>query len=263
MVMPIPHMVSSIAAEWTAYGNWSFALAPYISQQLMEYLFTSPVGMQSIADIVDPAVFLSRLNIPVWNIMATADEFTLPDSPRFWFDQLPGEKYLRIIPNTDHTLADVVLDVVSDIAAFYHLLANNISRPVVTWNLTHATSGIASIVVKTSKVPVTANVWWADTVGSKPTRDFRLIICPEISCAQGVFWFPKKLAPQSDGSYVASFSRPAAGFTGFLIQLDYEYPNARNGDSVYFRVSTEVNIVPNIFPFPPCPQSQCNNPPKA
>lgn len=79
IVMPIPEMVPNIASEWRAYGNWSFALKPYEYFGVFNYLFATPVGAQAIADIVGPGRYLDRLTIPVWNIIAAGDEFTLPD----------------------------------------------------------------------------------------------------------------------------------------------------------------------------------------
>jgi hypothetical protein len=35
----------------------------------------------------------------------------------------------------------------------------------------------------------------------------------------------------------------------------------KDGGSVEWRVSTEVNVVPDTFPFAACPDSVCNNPP--
>ncbi len=54
---------------------------------------------------------------------------------------------------------------------------------------------------------------------------------------------------------------PASGWTGFLVQVDYLIPVPGLGN-LSWRVSTEVNVVPDTFPFPACPPSNCNNPPR-
>jgi hypothetical protein len=48
--------------------------------------------------------------------------------------------------------------------------------------------------------------------------------------------------------------------TGFLIEMEYNVETDRNL-TFSFRFSSEVNVVPDTFPFPDCPQSMCNNPP--
>jgi len=35
---------------------------------------------------------------------STGDQFFLPDNSQFYFQDLPGEKYLRYVPNTDHSM---------------------------------------------------------------------------------------------------------------------------------------------------------------
>lgn len=69
IVMPIGHVVPNIAAEWRAYGNWSFALEDYVKWGVVGYLFSEPVGLQAIANIVDPIVYINRLTMPVWNVI--------------------------------------------------------------------------------------------------------------------------------------------------------------------------------------------------
>jgi hypothetical protein len=54
---------------------------------------------------------------------------------------------------------------------------------------------------------------------------------------------------------------PASGWTGFLVQVDYLIPVPGLGN-VSWRVSTEVNVVPDTFPFRACPASECNSPPR-
>ena len=268
IVMPIPDVVPNIAAEWRAYGNWSFALKDYVHFGIVNYLFTNPDGIQAIADITGPLPYIKRLTMPVWNIIACGDEFTLPDSPRFWWNDLPGEKHLRAVPNAEHSMACCALDLVSDIMAFYQLLVHKVERPKLSWTLDHAgVDGTARITVNSSIVPASAKMWWATTIPSSGKRDFRLVICWQLpECVQPVAWFPrdlKNLSPDNTtGMYVAEQVSPAAGWTGFLIQLDFKMDVPGLSQPVYFRESTEVNIVPDIFPFATCPESECNNPGK-
>jgi hypothetical protein len=261
----------------------SFALKDYTNFGITNYLFSTP-GVQAIADIVDPVMYMDRFTMPVWNIIACGDEFTLPDSPRFWWGKLPGEKHLRAIPNSEHSMACCALDVVADIISFYHLLVRNIPRPSLDFSLTHAgTNGLASITVNTPQnVHVQSVNMWTATTG--PTRrDFRLVVCFDLpECFQPVIWLPHKLQPSgsvgntttyvakqvasSDYFFVFVFSNvqqgaPASGWTGFLVQVDYLIPVPGLGN-VSWRVSTEVNVVPDTFPFPACPASKCNSPPR-
>ena len=44
--------------------------------------------------------------MPKFMVNSAGDQFFLPDSWRFYFDDLKGEKYLRYVPNADHALKD-------------------------------------------------------------------------------------------------------------------------------------------------------------
>jgi PhoPQ-activated pathogenicity-related protein len=198
----VKKVVPNIGAEWRAYGNWSFALKDYIHYGIVNYLYTQPIGLQAIANIVDPIVYIDRFTMPVWNIIACGDEFTLPDSPRFWWHKLPGtknecekiiglkeiaqgEKHLRAMPNAEHSMACCALDLVSDIISvrkkrgrtllvlifffffffckFYHMLVANVPRPTVQFSLVHSgKSGPASISVTTSQPPQSATMWYVE-----------------------------------------------------------------------------------------------------
>jgi len=265
IVMPIPDMVPNIGAEWQAYGNWSFALKDYLHFGIMNDLYSTP-GVQQIADITGPGTYIDRLSdIPVWNVIACGDEFTLPDSPRFWWNTLKGEKHLRAVPNAEHSMATAFLDLISDVSAFYWLLSRNVTRPTVSWELVHGMEQ-ASITMHSSLPAKTAKMWWADTIPSTGRRDFRLVVCWDLpACVQPTIWFPKDLTDTAGPNatmhtYVANAKAPAAGWEGFLVQLDFEIPVPGRPDPVWWRISSEVNIVPDRFPFEKCPASECGAP---
>lgn len=65
----------------------------------------------------DPYEYRARLTMPKMIINATGDQFFVPDSSRFYFDALPGEKHLRYVPNADHSMRHT--DVDETVLAFY------------------------------------------------------------------------------------------------------------------------------------------------
>ena len=60
--------------------------------------------MSALLDIEDPYRYRGRMALPSYQMASTGDQFFVPDSPRSYFSDLPGEKFLRFIPNTDHSL---------------------------------------------------------------------------------------------------------------------------------------------------------------
>lgn len=102
---------------WRSLGVWTFAFKDYLELDLMAYLNTG--GIQAIADVVDPVVYMDYLKkVPKYMIFSTGDEFFLPDSARNFLSDLLGPWYLRMSPNTDHSLAPLDAVIVNNIASF-------------------------------------------------------------------------------------------------------------------------------------------------
>jgi len=73
------------------------------------------------------------------------------------------------------------------------------------------------------------------------------------ACINPVLWFGESIAPTSTANgtytYVATQPLPDKGWRGFFLELFYEGP----ANSAY-RLTTQVAIIPNTYPFPPCDQ---------
>lgn len=193
--------------------------------------------------------FFSHLLSPLHN--------KLPDTPRYWMDKIPGENWLRVVPNADHTMVSAYLEIASDISAFFNLVTRNISRPQVVFylNRSSSTSEPASIVAQVYGAVPTAQVWSAVTPASSGRRDFRWFICGKLSpqCSQVIPWLPESLSGSSPaGLFQVKRSAPTEGsWQGFLIQLNFNVSNQP------FRVTSQLNVVPDTWPFPPCSPSEC------
>ncbi len=89
---------------WTAWTG-APAIRDYERAGVMNWIGTPQLA--SLLDIEDPYRYRERLTLPKYMINSTGDQFFLPDSSQFYFRDLPGEKYLRFVPNTDHNLAGI------------------------------------------------------------------------------------------------------------------------------------------------------------
>lgn len=152
------------------------------------------------------------------------------------------------------------LDIVADIISFYHMLVRRVPRPKAVFTVQRAVTGPALISVQASGYPVEAKLWAATTGPTR--RDFRLVICRHLpECLQPVVWLPTNLRPVSVANNVTTFratqSAPAAGWTGFLVELYWKVAVPGVG-TVAFRETSEVNVVPDTFPYAQCPPSECN-----
>jgi PhoPQ-activated pathogenicity-related protein len=165
---------------------------------------------------------------------SAGDQFFLPDSSQFYFDKLPGEKHLRYVPNSDHSLRKT--DAMQSLIAFYHALLTNTARPEFSWRF----ESDGAIRVETSKDaakrPSAVKLWKAT---NPRHRDFRLE-------SVGPIYESASVEPESEGVYVARVPEPEAGWTAFFVELTY--PSSL--EKFPFKFTTAVRVAPDRYPYP-------------
>ena len=183
---------------------------------------------QELMDLVEPYSYQDRFTMPKLIINAAGDQFFLPDSSRFYFDDLPGEKHLLYEANADHSLKGT--DVNQSIEAFYQSIVEAGKRPKVDW--TFEPDG--SIRATTDTAPLTVTVWQAVNADH---RDFR-------AEAIGDAYHGNPLASQSHGVYVAHVPQPEKGWTAFFIEFTFAGPG-----KYPLKFTTAVRVLPDTEPF--------------
>ncbi|MHC4670876.1 MAG: PhoPQ-activated pathogenicity-related family protein [Planctomycetota bacterium] len=213
--------------HYAAYGFYSPAIQDYVDLNIMDRLGTAEG--QALLQIVDPYQYRIRYNsISKYLINSTGDQFFLPDSAQFYFDNLSGEKHLRYVPNTDHGLDDP--GVGYGIVDFYDSILDGASRPQYSWTI----QPDDSIRVQTIDTPTNVQLWQANAPNA---RDFRLETI-------GPVWNNSTLSDQGGGIYIGQVPLPQQGWTGFFVELTYEH----GGISPY-TFTTQVHVVPERLPF--------------
>ena len=160
-------------------GKCPAAFKDYIKYGITDYL--NSTNFSKLMEIDDPFSYLrlpsysDRFKIPKYIISAAGDDFFVPDSTKFYFSNLPGEKYLRFLPESMHYLVgNPISDYLDNIAKvndeinnnlYFHL--NKINLPEISWNLSDS-----SIDISSSIKPKTANLWVAF---NQKSRDFRFL----------------------------------------------------------------------------------------
>ncbi|CAK8740675.1 hypothetical protein SODG_004630 [Sodalis praecaptivus] len=96
----------SLEHMYQSYGkNWPVAFYPYYKQGVDQQIGTDEFA--SLMTLEDPLTYLNtdmgdRLKIDKYIINASGDDFYVPDNSHFYYDQLPGSKSLRVVPNSSH-----------------------------------------------------------------------------------------------------------------------------------------------------------------
>jgi len=236
IVSNLLNMRVSFAHHLASYGYWADVVAPYEDLGIFDWLQSAEGA--ALLEIVDPFEYRDRFTMPKFIINATGDDFFVLDSVKFYLHDLPGETYLRHVPNTDHYLTGAYENIVGSLAPYADALLNGRPRPRFDWTL----EADGSIVVETIDRPLAVNLWQADNAGA---RDFRLT-------SIGPAWSSSPLQDQGGGVYIAPISTPAAGWTAFFVELVYNNPFAAEfssyGDYKY-RFTTEIRVLPAALPF--------------
>lgn len=235
IVSDLLNMRRSFAHQWSCYGFWAEALGPYEEMGIFDW-FDDP-RTAALMTIVDPYEYRDRLTIPKYIITAAGDDFFVNDSIQFYIDDLPGETYVRTVPNTNHYLDGGALnEVFANTAPYYDAFLRGTPRPQFDW--TYQNDG--SIVVQSTATPIAVNLWQAD---NPTTRDFRQVTV-------GTTWTSTSLMSQSPGPYIANPGVPAAGWRAFFVEMVYDYSTSSPGIGDYdYHFTTEIRVLPEARPF--------------
>ena len=225
-VIDMLNIEPSFIHHWRAYGFWAPAVGDYVQMKLMDW--TSTPEYQALMKIVEPYQYRSRLTMPKFIVNATGDQFFLPDSSQFYYNDLLGTKHLRYVPNADHSLGGS--DAPFTLMSYYGAIVNGTKLPEYSWTVEKDDS----LCVTTDQKPSAVKLWYAT---NPETRDFRV---QKI----GRVWKDQRIEAQENGTYVGKVEKPEKGYTAFMVELTYA-----NGSSPPLKFTTQVKVVPDVLPF--------------
>lgn len=221
IVIDVLNMEASMQHHYAAYGFFSPAVGDYVRHDIMNWIGTPE--FRALERIEEPYQYRKRFVMPKLVLNAAGDQFFLPDSSRYYYDDLPGPKYLRYVPNADHSLKGS--DAWESLQAFYTALETGKPLPTVRWKLLPDGTTRA----ETLDTPVEVKVWQATNPGA---RDFRLETL-------GPKWTSTPLAG-TKGVYNGSVAKPAEGWTAFMIEFTFS-----GYGSTALKLTTPIRVLPD------------------
>lgn len=241
IVIDLLNLVPSFRHHWRAYGAWSPAINDYVHEGIMDWM--GSVEFDRLLEISDPYTYRQQLTLPKMIINASGDEFFLPDSWKFYWKDLVGEKHVRYVPNTGHSLKDT--DALETVIAFHHSIIKNQPRPDFSWEVDNGT-----VVIQTHPQfpPREITLWQAV---NDSLRTFRVDIL-------GKVWTSEKIPLAADGHYRVTVEKPAQGWKAFFVELTFPGPG-----KFPFKQTTGVVVVPETLPFPEFKPTQSHGHPAA
>ena len=147
-----------------------------------------------------------------------------------------GDKYKRIkyLPNTGHNMKDS--DYLDTLQTYYYAHVYNIELPVYTFKHKERSDGIdLELVILNDMKPTRVKLWQA----TAPNRDFRI-------STTGKIWTSSEVEAVSDGVFKVAMNNPRAGFTAFMMEMEFKLVNRE--DLPLIRFTTSTYITPTTLP---------------
>jgi PhoPQ-activated pathogenicity-related protein len=226
IVIDMLNVVPSFKHHFAAYGFWAPAVGDYERAGIMDWQDTPQY--KSLMKIEEPFEYRDRLTMPKLLINSAGDQFFLPDSSQFYWKDLQGKKFIRYVPNSDHSLKNT--DAVASLLSFYDAIIHGKSIPEYEWEL--PAPGVIRVEAKTK--PSRVKLWQANNPNA---RDFRLETI-------GLAWKDSTAEPQgSHGSYEVRLSKPEKGWTAGFLELTWD------AEPAPFKFTTGVTVIPDTLPY--------------
>ena len=225
IVIDVLNVNRSMNHHYAAYGFWAPAIGDYVHHKLTHRRNTPEYA--DLLRLVDPYAYRSRFTMPKCIINATGDEFFLPDSSQFYFADLPGEKHLCYVPNSNHSLRGT--DALETLTAFHHAIVNDTPRPEFSWEFVEPSAIRVIATTKPQRV-----LFWKAT--NPDARDFRVDTI-------GRAYQSVTVQPGESGEYLARVNKPEKGWTAYFVQLEFDV-----GAPTTLRLTTPVRVIPQGLP---------------
>jgi PhoPQ-activated pathogenicity-related protein len=224
-VIDILNVVPSMRHHAEAYGFYSEAVGDYLKHNIMQR--SGDPKLKALYAIEDPYSYRDRLTMPKFMVNSAGDQFFCPDSSQFYYDDLKGEKYLRYVPNSDHSLNDT--DALESAIAFYWTVMAGKPRPKYSWSF----EPDGTIRVTTPDHPKRVVLWSAENPAA---RDFRLE-------SIGKAYKSIELTDRGGGVYEGKAAAPAKGWSASFVELTFDV-----GAPTPLKLTSAVRVLPDRLP---------------
>ena len=227
VVIDLLNLVPSFEHHWRNYGFWAPAVGDYVREGVMNWVGTPE--FDRMMEITEPYSFRKNYDIPKLLINAAGDEFFQPDSWKFYWDSLPGEKHVMYVPNFGHDVGES--DALPNLISFYNSILKKAQRPIYSWKIEEDQ---IKINFDPTNKPVAIKLWSAF---NPMARDFRIDVF-------GPNWTSEDIAVPDSGELTVNMTSPESGYRGYFVELTYGGENP-------LKVTTGIDVLPRTYPFEP------------
>ena len=226
MVIDLLNVIPSFENHYRSYGEFSLAVQEYVNYEIPDWMQTDE--FKTLLEYVEPYSFKESFTMPKYIINAGSDEFFSTDSWQYYYDELPGDKLLRYVPNRNHSLDGRYLN--DDLVSYFNRIVNDVEMPELIWKLNE--DYLEATIDYDGDYSV--SLWVAE---NSDGRDFRLWM-------EGELWIQSPVKKSKDGNYrieiKAEENKYKAVMLEFIVDPNSEFP---------LIISTGPYVVPETYPF--------------
>jgi len=234
IVSDLLNMQTSFVHHYAYYnGTFSAAVQDYVNEGILNVNNFGTDGLDSLLSIVDPYSYLTRLTLPKYLINVSGDEFFVPDSSQFYYDQLLGPKAMRYLPNSSHGVSDPNY-ILESFTAMFDMLQG---EPLPQYSFHQLPDG--TIELSTGETVTDAKLWQATNPNA---RDFRWPVV-------GAAYTSTQLTDQGGGVYRANVAQPTKGYTAYYIEITIQNSlgdSIKVSSGIYLKGQPPTNIQPSM-----------------
>ena len=227
-VIDVLNMEKSMDHHYRAYGFFAPSVGDYMQRGIMDWAGSKEY--KALLEIEEPFQYRDRFTMPKYVLNAAGDQFFLPDSSQFYWNDLKGEKLLRYVPNSDHSMRGT--DVPKSLTSYVDMILRGVKRPEYSWKVEKN----GDIHVKSKDEPSEVNVWMAV---NPEARDFRVE-------KVGRIYKSTPLAAEKKGEWIAKAPVVEKGYAAYFVELTYP-----TGGKYPLKVTTQVKVMPDTYPSEP------------
>ena len=213
-------------------------MADYIAAGVTNDMFTT--GFEKLTKIVDPVNYPRLDQISKYQVLSLGDEFFSPELNDLGYDSIEGDKYVRYIPNTGHSLAGS--DVFQVLLSYQVARLSGVTMPRFTFSHRFVDEGVIVKVKIQNNRPSRVVLWSATNPNGREFRTY--IIGTNV-------WNSTLLQETKPNEYHVLVRNPPQGYTALTVELVYDnyVPSLVPGVTLSpLKFTTNAYITPNTIP---------------
>ncbi len=220
----------AVRHHWQSLGSFPDVLHPYAERQILSRR-PHERWVALALRIEDPFSYVDaeRMKIPKLIVAASGDEYFPADTTQYYFERLPGPKFLRILPNARHS--PVGTDVNDTIAAWHAAIAHDFRWP----DIVFLADDNGGLVLKGAPPAAVVKLWEATNPSA---RDFR------VSSVGDDAFQARDIVSDGQGLFKAQVNEPPVGFTAYFLEVQFQLDTGG-----VLKLTSEMYVTPGKLPF--------------